>query len=480
MEHQLNYIDGKYVDGTAQPITVLDPSNGQALSTHAAASAPDIDQAVKAARRAFEGEMYSALHPKERSKIVAKMGEFLAANANEIAQGISAEQGKPLFEAEWETTLAVRHFEYCSAMAESLEGKSVPCENTRFDFTTLVPHGVSAHFLPSHYPMYIAARSLAPALVTGNSCVLKTAEIAPRTAHWLVAAGEAADLPPGILNVLCGRRHEAGTALAAHPDIDHVVFIGNKASASEVMSLVAQNSRAPSIVEVGGTSPTIFFEDGNMDAFIAAARTGTYLNAGQFCTGMYRIIVHESRRHELLERSKELAESLSVGPGRDSGPFGPYMGPLDSEEQLDLVRDRVEKSLSLGAKCVTGGDRLPGPGSFYAPTVLTDVTSDMPVSQEEIFGPVMAVLSFETEEQAIKLANGVRDSGMSCSVFTDNVKTFMRSAKSIKAGHIISNASIIGQSEIPFGGYGRAGHGLLKGRDALLGYTRTKNILVPF
>jgi aldehyde dehydrogenase (NAD+) len=474
-----NYIDGEFCNGGAGRIGVMDPSTGGTVAEQALADAEDVGRAVGAAQRVHRSGLLADLHPMERGRMVRAIGAYLADHIDEVKRTITLEQGKPLFEAEAEVRMAIRLFEYFGSMTESLEGRSVPCDNTRFDFTVYKPLGVSAQFMPSHYPVYIPSRALAVALAAGNSCVMKTSELAPISAGWLAHAVREAGFPDGAVNIFCGRRTDAGVALAHHPGIDHVVFIGQADAAASVIAGAARRL-VPSIVEIGGTSPTIVFEDGDLDAFVAEARMGSYLNAGQFCCGMYRIIVHESRYEELLDRSVALAEGLTVGPGMESGEgdFKPYMGPVDSEKQLARVLGIVEDATRAGATCLAGGKRLPGAGSFLKPTVLRDVDPTMRVAQEEVFGPVMAVMKFREERQAIELANSAVHSGLMCSVFTRDLGRMLRTANGVRAGHVVANQSIIGGAEVPFGGFGRAGYGSLKGREALMGYVQRKNVLL--
>lgn len=474
-----NYIDGQYCLGGAGSIDVVDPSSGRKLAAHALADAADVDRAVQAARRVHVCGTLSKMPPVERGRMLHAMGKYFEANAEEMKRILVLEQGKPLFEATVEVNATIRLFEYFGSMAETLEGKSVPTDHTRFDFTVYQPLGVSAQFVPSHYPIYLPARSIAVALVTGNTCVVKTSELAPISAVWFARAAQSAGLPAGAINIICGRGSEAGVALARHPDINHLAFSGHVETAAKVLPLAAANL-VPSVVEVGGTNPTIVFEDADLDAFESEARTGTFWNAGQFCSGMYRVIVHESRYEEVIERSVSLAESLKLGPGIDSGDFGPYMGPLDSDSQVEKVVALVHEATADGAICLTGGRKAPREGSFMQPTILRDVHSAMHVAQRELWGPVMAVMKFRTTEEAIQIANSTPYTGVICAVFTQDIGTMMRSAYGVNASHVITNASIISGPEIPFGGgFGRSGYGRVKGREALLGYVQTKNILLP-
>ncbi|KVG71046.1 aldehyde dehydrogenase family protein [Burkholderia ubonensis] len=472
-----NFINGAYCDGGAGRISVTNPATGEVFAEQALADAADVDRAVQAARSVHLSGHLKDMHPMERGRMVRRIGSYLADNIEAIKRSITLEQGKPLFESEAEIKLAIRLFDYFGSMAESLEGRSIPSDSTRFDFTVYEPLGVSAQFMPCHYPIYIPSRALSVALATGNTCVMKTAEIAPISTLWLARAAEAAGFPAGAVNIFCGRREDAGLALSTHPDINHLVFIGRQSAATDVLSRAA-GTLVPSIVEVGGTSPTLVFEDGDLDAFTFEARMGSYWNAGQFCCGMFRIIVHESRYEELVDRAVALAESLEVGPGIDSGDFRPYMGAMDSEEQLQKVLAMVDDARRNGAKCVTGGERLRGPGFFMKPTVLRDVDPAMSVAQEEVWGPVMSVLKFGDEDEAYRLANGPRHSGLMCGVFTKDLGRMMRAAARVRAGHIVSNQTLIGGAELPFGGFNRAGYGSLKGREAMLGYVQRKNVLL--
>ena len=359
--------------------------------------------------------------------------------------------------------MAIRLFEYFGSMAESLEGRSIPVDNTRFDFTTYKPYGVSAQFIPGHFPVYLPARSIAVALVTGNSCVLKSSQMSPISLVWFARAAQSCGLPPGALNVFCGRSEEAGVALATHPDINHLAFSGYAKSAAQVLPMADPNLDR-SVVEVGGTNPVIAFEDADLDAFISAARFGTYWNAGQMCTSMYRLIVHEIhiRRSRRTRRGNRAISSTAAGI--KCGEFGPYMGPLDGEENLEKVLDRVRQARRQGARCLTGGERSNGPGSFMQPTVFVDVDPRMPIAQEEIWGPVVSVLKFRDEAEAYRIANDVRHTGVQCGIFTRSIGRLTRAAHAVKAVHIIANCSTVSDAEFPFGGgFGRSGYGRSRG-----------------
>lgn len=473
-----NFIGGAFDHGGRGRVAIKDPSTGVVLAEHALADQMDVNRAVSEARRVHEAGSLANLHPAERGAMLRKVGQFLADNFDAVRTTITLEQGKPLFEASKEVRFAIAIFDYFGSMAQSLEGRSVPSDASRFDFTVYEPFGVSAQIMPAHYPVYILSRTLAVALAAGNSCVMKTSELAPISASWLARAIENAGFPKGSVSIFCADK-ETSAALASHSEIDHLVFVGTKEVAAEVLASAAKHY-LPSVVETGGTSPTVFFEDGSIEAFLPEARLGIFLNAGQFCCAMYRVIVHESRYKEVVDRSVELAESLRVGPGveSDGDDFRPYMGPLQTERQLQRVLGLVNDATNHGAKCVAGGERILRDGSFMRPTVLVNVKPHLRVAQEEIFGPVMSFIKFQSEEEAIQIANGARHSGLVCNVFTQDLARMMRVARRVKAGHVIWNSTTVGGPDVPFGGFGRSGHGSLKGREALLSYAQRKNILL--
>ena len=474
-----NFIDGNFDHGGCGHVDVFDPSNGRKVAEQALADAADVDRAVAAARQTHIRGDLADLHPRERGAFVCKIGEFLRDHIEEIKQMVTIEQGKPLFEADVEVNGAIRLFEYFGGLAESLEGRSIPTDSTRLDFTAYKPYGVSAQFVPGHYPIYIPARSIAVALATGNACVVKSSTMAPLSLIWFARAAEECGLPRGALNILCGSGEDAGQTLAAHQDINHLVFSGHVKTAAKVLPRSAANL-IPSVVEVGGTNPTIAFEDASLDVLISEARTGTYWNAGQFCTAMYRIIIHESLYDEFVERAVALAQSLQPRPGIECESFGPFMGPLDSEANLEHVLALVQEACAQGARCLAGGKRADCPGSFMQPTVLVDVDPTARIAQEEIWGPVMVVLKFRDEAEAFQIANDVRYTGIICGVFTNKLGRLTRAAQKVNAGHLVANASVISGAEVPFGGgFGTSGYGRVKGREAMLGYVQTKNLLMP-
>ncbi|MEM9395774.1 MAG: aldehyde dehydrogenase family protein [Pseudomonadota bacterium] len=471
-----NYIDGQWVDGGDGRLTVLDPATGKALADHAAADAADVDRAVQAARRLHLSRALSGMRPIERGRMVQAMGTYLLTHKAEIAHTLTLEQGKPLWESEIEIEGAALYFEYYGNQASTIEGRSVPLGDGYLDWTEHEPYGVSAQIIPWNYPLEMAARSLSAALATGNACVLKPPELTPLTHAWIAKAAEAAGFPAGAVNVVCGLGQTAGAALAGHPDVNQIVFTGSVATGIAIATSAAHNV-VPCVLELGGKSAAIVHSDADLDAFETDMRWGIFFNAGQVCSAMSRVIVHESRAAELLERAEALARSLSVGPGIKRPEFGANMGAMVSDPQRDRAENMVSRAQTEGARIITGGRRLNRDGAFLEPTVMAQVTPDMEIARNEVFGPVLSVLTFKDEAEAIALANGT-DYGLVAGVFTADLDRATQAARKLRAGQVFVNEWYAGGVETPFGGYGKSGYGREKGREALWNYVQTKNIAI--
>ena len=469
-----NYVDGQFVDGGAGRIVVDNPGTGAPLAEQASANAADIDAAVAAARRCHESGVLSAMRPVERGRMVRAIGDYLLANIDDIAQLLTLEAGKPLWESVVEIEGAARYFEYYGNQAETLEGRSIPLGTDYYDFTTYEPRGVSAQIIPWNYPLEMTARGMAAALATGNTVVIKSPELDPLTHLYIARAAEAAGFPPGAVNILCGVGSEAGAALSAHPGIDQVVFTGSVPTGVAIATAAAQNV-VPCVLELGGKSAAIVCADADLDNLIDSVRWGIYFNAGQVCSAMSRLIVHESIAGEVRERIVALAESLSVGPGIDRPEFGANMGAMISKGQRDRAAGMVARAREAGADIATGGVAPDEAGFFLAPAVIAGVTRDMEISRSEVFGPVLSMLTYQPESEAIAIAND-SDYGLVGGVFTRDIDGAMRVAQRIRTGQVFVNEWYAGGVETPFGGYKKSGYGREKGREALMNYVQTKNI----
>ena len=471
-----NYIDGAWVDGGAGRVDVVNPGTGEVIAAQALADEADVDRAVQAAKRVHQSGALRDMRPLERGRLVQAMGQYLLDNLDEVVNVLTREQGKPLWEAETEVRGAALYFEYYGNQAATVEGKSIPLGAGYYDFTDCEPFGVSAQIIPWNYPVEMTARSLSAALATGNTCVIKTPELTPLSNYIFAHAAEAVGLPKGAVNILCGWGHQAGAALSGHGDVNQIVFTGSVPTGVAIATAAAQNV-VPCVLELGGKSAAIVHDDADLEAFENDIRWGIYFNAGQVCSAMSRVIVHESRHDELIERAVNVAKSLSVGPGMDRTEAGANMGAMVSEGQRDRAAGMVSDAEVQGATVATGGRKMNIPGAFLEPTVLANVTPDMTIAQEEVFGPVLSVLKFRDDAEAMEIANGTQY-GLVGGVFTADLDRATRAARQMRAGQVFVNQWFAGGVETPFGGYGKSGYGREKGREALWNYVQTKNVAI--
>ena len=469
-----NYINGQFVDGGAGRLEVDDPSDGSIIAEVALADKADIDKAVQAAKSCHQERSFAGLRPVIRGRMVRAMGDYLLENCAEISELLSRESGKPYWEAVIEIEGAARYFEYYGNQAETVEGRSIPLGSGYYDFTTYEPIGVSGQIIPWNYPVEMTARGIAAALATGNACVVKTPELDPLAATYLAKAGEAAGLPKGALNILCGMGAEAGSALSSHPDVNQIVFTGSVETGIRVATAAAQNV-VPCVLELGGKSAAIVMPDADLNNVIDSVRWGIFFNAGQVCSAMSRMIVHRDVHDEMVSRLEGLATSLSVGPGIERREFGANMGAMVSEKQRDRAIGLIQGAVSEGARLITGGHKLNRPGWFLEPTILDGVTTDMTIATEEVFGPVLSVLTANDEKEAVEIANST-PYGLVNGIFTSDIDAANRAARDLRSGQVFINEWFAGGVETPFGGYGKSGYGREKGREALWNYLQTKNI----
>ena len=470
-----NYINGKFVAGGAGRIEVTNPANGQTVGEQALADAGDVDKAVAAAKALHVSGKFSALRPVERGRMVQKMGQYLLQHKDKLAELLSLEQGKPLWESNIEIEGAARYFEYYGNQAETVEGRSIPLGQGYFDFTIYEPFGVSAQIIPWNYPIEMTARSLSAALATGNACVIKSPELTPLTHYIFAEAAEAAGLPEGAVNILCGLGRDAGAALTAHRDVNQIVFTGSIATGIAIASSAAKNV-VPCVLELGGKSAAIVHDDADLQAFESDLRWGIFFNAGQVCSAMSRVIVHSSRKAELLDRAAAVAQSLHLDEGVNLPEFGNNMGAMVSDAQRDRAETMVAVAVADGAELVCGGRRPNRQGAFLDPTVIS-CQPDNAIAQQEVFGPVLSVLSFENDDEAVAIANAT-DYGLVAGVFTQDLNRATKAAAELRAGQVFVNEWYAGGVETPFGGYGKSGYGREKGREALWNYVQTKNIAI--
>ena len=466
-----NFIDGEWVDAEdGRRIVITDPATGKAISEVARGGAADIDKAVAAARRAFETRALIGMTPAARGELMFEISRQLETFADEIAQLEVYDNGKTLPNGYNEVKLTQRYLAYYGGMADKLEGRQIPLGDGVLDYTTHMPFGVSAQVVPWNGPLPVGARSIICALVTGNTVVLKSPEDSPLSLFLFGEACEKAGVPKGAVNIVCGYGSEAGAALVAHHDIDHIVFTGSVETGKDILRVAAERI-IPCVMELGGKSAGIVYSDADLDRTAKNAARGIFHHSGQICSAASRLLVHRSVHDELVEKLKGETAARSVGPGVE----GNDMGPIISDKELTRIEALCDVGVSEGATLVTGGKRIERDGFFMPPTIFTNVTKDMQIANEEFFGPVLVVIPFDTPEEAVQIANGT-EFGLAAGVFTRDLKLAHWTADRLVAGQVYVNDWWVGGVETPFGGTKRSGYGREKGQEALLGYVQTKNV----
>jgi aldehyde dehydrogenase (NAD+) len=470
-----SFIDGAAVS-SAETYPNIDPSSGAVLGDVARAGGSEIDQAVTAARRA--SREWRASTPEQRSDLLSALAGLIDREVETLARLESEDSGKPLSQARNDARVCARYFRFYSRVIESYYGLSIPLRPDLHVYTRREPLGVTGSIVAWNYPMQLFGRGVAPAIATGNAAVLKPADETPRTAVYLARLAAEAGLPAGVINVVTGLGPEAGAALAAHPGIDHLSFVGS----TEVGSLIAGAAArrvAPVTLELGGKSAHLVFGDADVERAATVVANAILQNAGQTCSAGSRVLVDERVHDQLLQRIADRFATVSIGPGITD----PDLGPLVSRKQQDRVRGYVESAKEAKqADIVCGGtvaepDGITG-GAYFTPTLIDGVDPTAKIAREEIFGPVLTVTTFGGEDEAVALANGT-DYALMGAVWTTDLARAHRVAAQVDGGQIYVNTYGAGGGvELPFGGFRKSGYGREKGVEALDAYTATKTIVV--
>jgi acyl-CoA reductase-like NAD-dependent aldehyde dehydrogenase len=460
-------------------LDTMDPSSGEPLATVAAATAADIDRAVASARSALDAKEWGGAPPAERGRIMMRIAHAIRERAEELATLESRDNGKPLRQARTDVQVAARYFEFFAGIADKIMGQTIPLGPGMLDYTVREPIGVSAQIVPWNYPIQIGARGVAPALAAGCTVVLKPSSEAPMTALRLGEIGLACGLPPGVLNVVPGTGSVAGVALASHPDINQLTFTGSVDVGVQVAKMAADNV-VPVVMELGGKSPNIVFADADLDLAAAGVANAIFQNAGQTCSAGSRLLVERKAHGALVERLVARATAMRIGPGVSD----PDLGPIISKRQLETIERYVAIGRGEGAAVAAGGSRPVDPalgrGFYFQPTLLDGVRADMRVAQEEIFGPVLAMIAFDDLEEAAAIANRSQY-GLVAGVWTRDINKAMALTSRIKAGQVYVNTYGAGGGvELPFGGYKKSGYGREKSLESLASYTQIKNVCIKF
>ena len=473
-------IDGKWVEAVSgKTFTTYDPATEEALAEVPAGDRKDIERAVKAARRAFETGPWRRMTPSERGRAIWKLADLIEARTEEFAQLETLDNGKPLSVARAaDVPLVVDHLRYYAGWATKVEGETIPVSipgQSFLNYTLREPVGVVGQIIPWNFPLLMAAWKLGAALACGNAVVLKPAEQTPLSALRLGELIEEAGIPPGVVNIVTGFGETAGAALAAHPDVDKVAFTGSTEVGHEIMRAAAGNLKRVSL-ELGGKSPNIVFADSDLEQAAIGAASAIYFNHGQCCCAGSRLFIERKAYDKVVPRLIEYSEKIKLGPGMDQST---EMGPLVSAEQFQRVNTYLASGKKEGAKVATGGGRPKKfrRGYFVAPTVFTDVGSDMKITREEIFGPVVCAIPFKDPEEVVAAGNDTTY-GLAAAVWTRDIQKAHRTAARLKAGTVWINCYNVFDAASPFGGYRQSGFGREMGKAALELYTQIKSVWV--
>jgi len=472
------YINGQWQKALSeQTFATINPATEQTITDVSAGNAQDIDLAVRAARAAFDHGPWPKMTGAQRGEYLQKMAGIINSRIDELAKLEVLDNGKPYPEAKWDIEDTAGTFEFYAKLAAELDDNStevIPLAEPDFNATASKEAlGVAGAIIPWNFPMLMAAWKVAPALAAGCTMVLKPSEITPLTALALAEVAIEAGLPDGVLNIVTGLGADAGQALVEHKDVDKLAFTGSVPTGSKIMAMAANNIKNISL-ELGGKSPLVIFEDTDIDKAVEWIMFGIFWNQGQVCSATSRVLVAEALYPKLLERLIAEAKKITIGEGNKAGVL---LGPLVNEDQHDKVLAAISRGINDGATLVSGGkkpEHLPK-GYYLEPTILTDMTEDSWIWQEEIFGPVVCVKPFKTEQQAITMANNSRF-GLAAAVMSKDLARCERVAKAFRAGIVWVNCSQPTFVEAPWGGYKQSGIGRELGKWGLNNYLETKQI----
>ena len=469
-----NYINGRFINSISkQNIKVMNPANQETVGFVDEALDEEIELAFSAASDAFRSRILQDMDPVIKSNLMRSIASKLRKYKKIGSQLLSLENGKTINQCAGEFEGAACIFDYYAGLTDKIENKLIPAEKNTFNYILLEPFGVSLQIVPWNYPISLFARSVATSMVVGNTVVIKPPELCPISSNLFGKVFEEVGVPKGILNIVHGCGEITGQKLVDNEKVNHIVFTGSQEVASEILRRTADRV-IPCHLELGGKSAAIIYPDANIDKVVDSTVKGIFEpNAGQNCVAMSRAIIHSKVKDEFLSKLKKRAEGLRIGPGKNNNS---EVTPLITKNHLQRVSNYCMSGIQSGASLVTGGEQIDyNNGNYFKPTVFDSVDYNSTIAQEEIFGPVITILDFETEEEAITLANST-DYGLASGIFTSNDEKAKWTAERIQAGIIWQNDWFVDAVNLPGGGYKKSGYGRDGGIDSLYSYGQTKRV----
>lgn len=478
MKHYCHYIGGEWVaPASGAWFDTENPYTGKVWAKIAKGSSPDVDRAVAAAKSAFTGE-WGALTPTARGKLLVRLADLIEQDADRLGEIEVRDNGKLLAEMGAQTRYMAEWYRYYGGLADKVEGAVIPTDKTgNFNFTRYEPLGVIGMITPWNSPLLLLAWKLAAALAAGNTTVIKPSEFTSASTLEFVQLFEKAGFPPGVVNVITGDGMETGAPLVAHRDVEKVAFTGSDAAGQKIYEAAARKIM-PVTLELGGKSPNIVFDDADLEAAVMGAISGIFAATGQTCIAGSRLLLQRSIHDAFVSRLVAVAEQANIGD-----PMLPdtHVGPVTTPPQYQKVLDYIQIARDEGATCVLGGGPYTGPGAsgsqFVAPTIFTDVRNDMRIAQEEVFGPVLSVIPFDDEAEAIAIANDV-PFGLAAGVWTSDIGRALRMSELLRAGTVWVNTYRAVSFTSPFGGYKRSGEGRESGLEAIKEFLQVKSVWI--
>ena len=472
------YIDGEWINSTSGKwFETENPYTGEVWAKISRGNAEDVDRAVKAASKAFQGD-WGQTKPTERGKLLNRLAEIIEKNSERLGEIEVRDNGKLITEMGAQTKYLAEWYRYYGGLADKVEGSVIPSDKPGiFNFTRYEALGVIGMITPWNSPLLLLAWKLAPALAAGNTAVVKPSEYTSASTLEFMNLIEEVGFPKGVVNTVTGFGLEVGSPLVDHPNVDKIAFTGSDVSGQKIYEAAAKKIM-PVALELGGKSPNIVFEDADFEAAVMGVISGIFAATGQTCIAGSRLLVQKSIHDKFVERLINVAKEAKIG---DPMSTETHVGPVTTQPQYQKIIDYIEIAKKENAKCVLGGKPYTGPGAkgkqFIEPTIFTGVTNEMRIAQEEVFGPVLSVIPFDTEEDAVRIGNDI-DFGLAAGVWTNDIGRALRMSEKLRAGTIWVNTYRAVSFTSPFGGYKRSGEGRESGKDAIKEFLQVKSVWI--